>query len=112
MKTLLPYIIVALLASLGLNVLLFDNWQDAREEVKQASAAAKSCSDSVAALRTASEKQAEQAQADIDAAMLRAKDAEARATYELRRKPAVPGNACASAQVETREWLERRRSEK
>ncbi len=71
--------------------------------------AAKACSDGVIALREKSEAQAKAAQAAIKAARQAAVDAGRRADSERSRPQAVPGDECASAAVESREWLRERR---
>lgn len=106
-----------LAASLAGNLWLFDSWQDAEadavravEQRDTANAAAKSCSDGVDKLRTDQETQHKAAMAAIAAARKEAQKAYGAADAERNRQPAVPGDACASAEVETREWLQRRRA--
>lgn len=106
-----------LAASLAGNLWLFDSWQDAEadavravEQRDTANAAAKSCSDGVGKLRTDQETQHKAAMAAIAAARKEAQKAYGAADAERNRQPAVPGDACASAEVETREWLQRRRA--
>ena len=78
----------------------------------QAVSAATECSRSVEKMTSEAENQAVAASKAIAAAQGRARAAEARARGELTRVQAVPGDSCASAQVETREWLEKRRAVK
>lgn len=108
---------VLLAASLAGNAFLFDALGESREEATRAdagrltaAAAAQSCSNYVGKLSADAKTQADQAQAAIDAAKEEARKANLRAGGERNRTQAVPGNACASAQVETREWLQNRRS--
>lgn len=75
-----------------------------------AMAAATSCGESVKQLQAIAEKQAKASAAAIEAAQKYAGQQRRAAEAERRRAQAVPGDACASAQVETREWLERRRA--
>lgn len=107
---------VLLMASLAGNGLLFvqlDRQQDettrAREALATAMAAARTCDQAVAALQETARAQAEQAARQIDRARTEAMSANQRAEAERRRPPAVPGNTCASAEAENREWLQRRR---
>lgn len=74
-----------------------------------ATSAAEACSRSVAEMTSKAENQALEASKAVAAAQARARAAEARARGELTRPQAVPGDACASAEVETREWLQKRR---
>ena len=99
-------------ASLGGNAFLFDAVGEAREQVtlanerrRDAVDAAKLCSDSVDSLRIEGDERRKRAQAAVDAARKAASVANSRADRERNRLQAVPGDACASAQVETREWL-------
>lgn len=80
------------------------------ERLQAAEAAAKKCSDATEQLRKDAKTQAAAAQAAIDAAKRQARTANARADAERNRAPAVPGDACASAQAETREWLNARKA--
>lgn len=107
---------VALLASIAGNALLFDAFVEAREGAakieqarKSAMDAAESCGAAVIKLQEAATKQANDAKAAIEAAQRFAGEQRRAAELERRRRQAVPGNACASAEVETREWLQRRR---
>lgn len=77
--------------------------RDAAKDVAQA------CSDGVDKLRTDQEAQHKAAMAAIAAARKEAQKAYGAADAERNREQAVPGDACASAEVETREWLQRRR---
>lgn len=78
--------------------------RDAAKDVAQA------CSDGVDKLRSDQEIQHKEAMAAMEKARLAALKAYGAADAERNRKPAVPGDACASAEVETREWLQRRRA--
>lgn len=109
-------ITLVLVASMGWNV--FMSWRiadlsadliGARVKVVAAQDAAKACSAAVDDLRTAAERQAKAAAAAIATAKREAASANSRADAERNRPQAVPGNACASAEVETRDWLQRRR---
>jgi len=107
----------ALAVSVTGNLWLFDSWQDAKtdavratEQRDTANAAAKSCSDGVGKLRDAGETQHKAAMAAIEQARLAAVKSYKDAEKERTRPQAVPGDACASAEVETREWLQRRRA--
>jgi hypothetical protein len=108
---------VGLAISLAANV--FFSWrvtdlradlQTAREKTAAASTAAKVCSTAVQDLSANAERQAKQAAAAIASARRDAQDAGRRADAERNRAPAVPGNSCASAEVETRDWLQARRA--
>lgn len=107
---------VALVASLAVNAWQASAYLGQRDQAAKAveqrdtaQAAAKACSDATDKLRAEAERQAKEAQAAIDKARRDARTANARADAERNRRPAVPGDACASAQTETREWLERRK---
>lgn len=107
---------VALAVSLGTNVLLLKKWSDAkaetaaaREALSTAMAAATTCDRAVQALQDAAKRQAEESKAAIEAAQRFAGQQTAAAERERQRAQAVPGNACASLEVETRDWLKRRR---
>lgn len=107
---------VLLMVSLAGNGVLFvqlDNAQKetvrATEALNTAMAAARTCDQAVQALQEAARAQAEQAARQIDRARTEAITANQRAEAERRRTPAVPGNACASAEAENRDWLQRRR---
>ena len=104
-----------LAASLAANLALLHVTLDAREraakaeEAQQAAVAtAKKCGESVRQLQLIGERQRQDAQAEIEAARKTATDQRKIAERERRRPQAVPGNDCASAEVETREWLQRR----
>lgn len=73
---------------------------------------AEACGASIVALADAAEKQLAQGQQAVQKARQEAEQANRRAQQELTRPQAVPGDACASAQVETRQWLEQRRAAK
>ncbi|MGD9599911.1 MAG: hypothetical protein AB7P94_16735 [Steroidobacteraceae bacterium] len=81
----------------------------AREAFGTAMAAATTCDRAVIELQNTARQQAEIAAARIDRARTEARSANERAELERRRTPAVPGNACASAETENREWLQRRK---
>lgn len=80
------------------------------DRLDQAQTAAQACSDGVDKLRTDQEAQHKAAMAAIYAARRAALKAYQAADAERTRPQAVPGDACASAEVETREWLQRRRA--
>lgn len=73
-----------------------------------AASAAGACSRGVLLTREAGQKQAKDAEAQIASARAAGMEAGRRAASERFRKQAVPGDACASAQVETDDWLKRR----
>lgn len=81
----------------------------AQEALGTAMTAARTCDKAVAQLQDAARAQAELAARQIDRARTEAITANQRAEAERRRPPAVPGNACASAEAENRDWLQRRR---
>lgn len=89
-----------------------DDATAAANERANAQAAAQACSDATDQLRTNAADQAKAAQAAVAAARAAARSANARADAERNRVQAVPGDACASAEVETREWLQQRRGAK
>ena len=112
---LIAILAVLLVASLGGNALLFDAVGEARREVTMANErrrdavdAAQLCSDSVDSLRIEGDERRKRGQAAVETARKAASAANSRADFERRRAQAVPGDACASAQVETREWLLKR----
>lgn len=80
-----------------------------RAERDTANGAALSCSKATDRYREAAENRAVAAEKRAAAAQATAKLLEGRADGELSRQPAVPGDACASAQVETDEWVAKRR---
>lgn len=82
------------------------------EQRDAAKDAAQACSDGVNKLRQDGEAQHKAAMAAIEAARRDALKAYKAADAERNRPQAVPGDACASAEVETREWLQRRRAAK
>jgi biopolymer transport protein ExbB/TolQ len=107
---------VALLASVAGNALLVSSMNELRETAGQleqargqAMAAAQSCGDAVEKLMESSKRQRDSAEAAIEAARKEGLQAGIKAGRERNRPQAVPGNACESAEVETREWLLRRR---
>lgn len=107
---------VLLACSVAGNALLWDALAEARDEAakteerrRNADALAKVCTKAVDDLRAAAEEQAMAARDAIAKAQAAARTAAQRADRERNRGQAVPGDACASAQVETAEWLQRRR---
>jgi len=80
-----------------------------KEAADGARDAAKACSDGVIQMKDKAEAQAKVAEAAIKAARQAATDAGRRADAERSRPQAVPGDECASAAVESREWLRNRR---
>ena len=106
---------MALLASAAINALQFSTIGELREKVgtmdnarATAVSAAETCSASVQNLAKAADRQKAAHQAALAAARQAGVKAGARAAAERNRKQAVPGDACASAQVETDEWLRER----
>lgn len=106
---------VALAMSLAANALQFSTVGELREKVgatdnarATAVSAAATCSASVQNLAKASAELKATHQAALDAARAAGVTAGRRAESERYRKQAVPGDACASAQVETDEWLRER----
>lgn len=75
-----------------------------------ANASALACSKSVDRYRESAENRAQEAEKRAAAATALAKALEARGDAELTRAPAVPGDPCKSAQVETDEWVKKRRA--
>jgi hypothetical protein len=69
---------------------------------------AKACSDGVAQLREQIVAQRNAHAAQLAAARAQAQRKLQQAAAERSRVQAVPGDVCASAAVETREWLQRR----
>lgn len=112
MKKLQRLYLPLLILSLAVNVLLYDLWQEAKMQAQSHKEVAQRCSKSVEKLREAGDVQIKENAQALEDAKKRALDAEQRARRELTRSPAVPGNACASARVENREWLEGRRAGK
>lgn len=119
MKNAVIALCVALALSLILNAKLAKHYLEKRDEAvqldekrKKAVGDAESCTKGVEELATAAARKAQDASADIRRAQVAASAAQGRAEAERRRKPAVVGDACASAQVETRQWLENRRVQK
>jgi hypothetical protein len=108
---------VVLFASLAGNALLWSITMEQRDVVTKVKAsrdqafdAAMNCGRAIESLTDAATLQKAQAEAVIRAAQVATGKANARAEAERTRAQAVPGDACASAQVETREWLQARRS--
>lgn len=99
-----------LVISLTFNGFMIDLYHTTKREAQSADNAVKTCNKSVMRLKEAGDAQVLQAGEDLKAANKRTEEAEARAKRELTRPPAVPGNVCASAKQENREWLERRRA--
>lgn len=115
MNPIMAALVVALLASVGINALQFSTIGELREsvgELKQsrdtAQESARSCSTGVARLQEAAKRQAEAVAKAIEQARQEGLQAGRRAGAERNRPQAVPGDACASAAIETREWLQRR----
>lgn len=107
---------VLLAASVAGNALLFDALGDARDRATRADAgrrtavsAAQTCSNYVGKLSRDAKSRAEAGKPLIEAAAASATEANRRADAEVARAPAVPGDACASAEAENREWLQKRR---
>lgn len=107
---------VALAVSVAVNGLQFNTILGLREDAGKmeqqrdtANAAALACTRSVDDMREKASQQAKEAAKEVDEAEGRAKAAERRARANLSAPQAVPGDACASAHVETRRWLEERR---
>lgn len=113
---------LALLASLAGNVLLTRAYLGQREAVGAAAervkgaegerdgarSLANACSDAVQDLREQAEKRKSEADAARSLAAGKARDYERRADEILATAPAVPGDACASAQHQVDSWLQRR----
>lgn len=107
---------IALAVSLAANVGIGWLWLDARDDRAKAEVEAKNsaelatrCSEGVDSLRAAADRQTAAAEAATRAAAAAQRVAEGRATAILSRAPTVPGNACASAQVQVDDWLATRR---
>lgn len=106
---------VLLAVSIGGNALLASAYMETREQAalnerarKTAADAAGSCSAGVKRLQDAAKQQADAHAKALDAAREAGRQAGLKAAGERNRPQAVPGDACASATVETREWLLRR----
>lgn len=113
----LKFSVVMLAISLLGNLAVGRSYIKAKEELAAteqkldtATAAARSCSESIERMLTQAQDQAKQARKAVEAAQGRARALEAAARAELTRPQAVPGDACKSAQVETAEWLMKRRA--
>lgn len=109
-------VVIALAASVIGNLLLLNRWMDARAETAAARdalgtamAAATTCDRAVQDLQQAAKRQAEQARAALEAAQRQREKKDSAAELERQRPQAVPGNACASVEAETRDWIKRRR---
>ena len=107
---------VLLVTSMAANAFLFNALGEARDRATLADSgrrtavqAAQSCSYYVGKLGDDAKKRAENAKPLIEAAQVAADKANREADAEIQRAPAVPGDACASAEAETREWLQKRR---
>ena len=107
---------IALLASLIGNAWLFstvtaqsEEIGQAQEQAENAKGAAMACTEAVGELERRAAKQAKAAREALRAADDSAKQSGQRADAERSRPQAVPGDACASAEVETRDWLAGRR---
>lgn len=108
---------VALFISGAMNALQFSTIGELREKAgamntarATAVSAAETCSASVQNLAKASAEQKAAHQAALAAARSAGVTAGKLAERERWRKQAVPGDACASAQVETDEWLRKRQA--
>lgn len=108
---------VLLAVSLAVNALVGSAYLEARDRAnlaerarKTAADAAGACSKGVKDLQDAGKAQADAHAKALDAAREAGRQAGLKAGKERYRAPAVPGDVCASATVETREWLERRRA--
>lgn len=104
-------------ASLVLNAALGWAYLGQRDEAAaavgerdQARGAATACSDATEELRRLADKSLKEGATARAASRDAAKKLASRADDELTRTPAVPGDACASAAQENREWLEKRRA--
>ncbi|MFD2756401.1 hypothetical protein [Comamonas terrae] len=118
----LPAMGLALLASLAGNVMLARAYLGQRDAAAAAAervtsvkgerdgarSLANACSDAVQDLREQAEKRKSEADAARSLAAGRARDHERRADEILATAPAVPGDACASAQHQVDSWLQRR----
>lgn len=82
------------------------------ENVKTANASALACSKATDRYREAAQDRAEAAEKRAAVAEALAMSLEGSGDRELSRPAAVPGDACKSAQVETDEWMARRRGTK
>jgi hypothetical protein len=115
MNPLMTVLGVLLAVSVAGNVLVGNAWLETRDRANlaerardTAASAAGACSRGVLLTREAGQKQAKDAEALIAAARADGVEAGRRAAWERFRQQAVPGDACASAQVETDDWLKRR----
>ncbi len=104
------------------NVLMGWAWLGARDDATKVQAeleakgqelagvrgAAQACSSKVDELRTLADKRAQEAASARRAAAGRAADHSRKADQILAAPPAVPGDACASAQVRVDAWLQGR----
>lgn len=106
---------VLLAVSLAGNALVGSAYLEARDRAnlaerarKTAADAAEACSRGVVILQEAGKRQREEHDAAIEKARQEGMQAGRRAGLERNRPQAVPGDVCASATVETREWLQRR----
>lgn len=107
---------VLLATSMAANAFLFNALGDARDRAtladsgrRTAVSAAQTCSNYVGTLAEAAKQRASNAKPLIEAAQVAADKANREADAEIQRAPAVRGDACASAEAETREWLQKRR---
>lgn len=103
------------LSMLG-NALLWHSRDSALERAATAESAhartvadAKACTDGVRAIRQAEERRRAEVEAKVKAAESRARSAERRAQVTMQARPAVPGDACASAVALSRQKLQERR---
>lgn len=107
---------VLLALSVAANGILGQQWLGARDDAAKAGEvaaqqrnAAQACSDGVESLRAAAEQRASEAETERNAALKLAQAAQGRAQDLLGRQPRVPGDTCASAQVQIDDWLSTRR---
>lgn len=103
---------LALVVSLGANVLLAREYVGAREDVatvkadyRSVASAANQCSDNTKALKAAADAREQAASASIAVALGVARQNGLTASKLLASPPAVPGNDCASARAAADAWL-------
>ena len=119
MNPLMTALIVLLGVSAAGNALLASAYMETREKAalterarKTAADAAGACSAGVKRMQDAGKQQADAHAAELEKAREAGRQAGLKAAGERNRPQAVPGDACASAAVETREWLQRRQGGK
>jgi hypothetical protein len=81
-----------------------DRATQAAQTAATASAAAEQCSQGVAHLQALADQRAREAEAARQQAAQQAAELDAQADAELARPPAVPGDACKSAQIRLDAW--------